>query len=340
MVKALSFETEIHDAMVALDLALKGADAADALLETHAKGEGRLATINFPHQEGLFREAASLMEQWQSRARKLLTDLDHATAAAHLHYQQLFDPSAHEQERAPLYRRMTQARTTPETIASELKALLAASVSLEQTLKGLRPLILRRHKRCEGHLVRLVERRRHLDFTIEEAQRHADALSPKINARLQRIGTVINAERLDAIEEEHSALVAEQQALIAKEAGLAPERQTLRQLVSIYEGFVESLNAQARVLNLMKAKLEIDIEQRVGLLKAVLASSRALPGELPPAVAGLIQTYDANPVSGYKLEERKARADAAFIRKPHRDRTEAPAADPGGTPAEAAAEAK
>jgi hypothetical protein len=339
MAAALSFETEIRDAMVTLDLALKGADAADAMLEAHAKGKASLETINFPREEGLLREAARLMEDWQSRIGRLLSELDEATAAAHLRFERLFDVNAGEETRPPLHRRFALSRPTPETILAEIKGLLVISASLDQTLKGLRPLVMRRQKACEGHLVRIIERRRNLDFRIEEAQRHVDALKPKIAARSQRIGKVLSTERAAAIEENHEALVAEQQALIAKQAELLPERQTLRRLIPTYEGFVENLNAQVRVLNLMKAKLDTDIEQRIAIMKAVLASSTALPDALPPAVTGLIEAYDNNPVAGYKVEERKARADAAFSRPPHKWRGEVVDDNPGGANVEAASEA-
>jgi hypothetical protein len=320
MAAALSFETEIRDAMVTLDLALKGADAADAMLEAHAKGKASLETINFPREEGLLREAARLMEDWQSRIGRLLSELDEATAAAHLRFERLFDVNAGEETRPPLHRRFALSRPTPETILAEIKGLLVISASLDQTLKGLRPLVMRRQKAWE-------------------AQRHVDALKPKIAARSQRIGTVLSTERAAAIEENHEALVAEQQALIAKQAELLPERQTLRRLIPTYEGFVENLNAQVRVLNLMKAKLDTDIEQRIAIMKAVLASSTALPDALPPAVTGLIEAYDNNPVAGYKVEERKARADAAFSRPPHKWRGEVVDDNPGGANVEAASEA-
>jgi len=340
MARALSFEADIHDAMVALDLALKGADAADASLEAHARTGANLQAINFPLQEGLLSEAAGLMKTWQARVGKLVTDLDAATEVAGLHYRQLFDTHAGEESRPSRFRRVSFSRPTPEQIAADLKAVLAASASLEHTLKGLAPVALRRHKSGEAHVIRIIERRRHLDFAIEEAQRQADALVPRIAARQQRIGAVLNAERLASIEEEHRGLVAERQSLLTREAELTPERETLRRLIAIYETFVESLNADARFLNRMKAKLEIDIEQGVALIKAVLASASSPAGALPEAVAGLIDAYDRNPVAGYRLADRKAQADAAFAARPRPAPVEVAADDAGEAPAEASSGAE
>jgi chromosome segregation ATPase len=210
---------------------------------------------------------------------------------------------------------MGRSHSSATGIVTDVRNLLSASALLDAMLKKAQPVFRRHHHSCEDHLLRIIERRQRADFDIEEAQRRADALSPRIADRQNRIPSARNAAALAGFEEELKAFTAERQELREKEQALQPERETLQRLISIHEDFVDALNALNAALNAMRGKLAVDIEQRIALFKASGAQSDALAGDLPAAVGDLVAAFDANVMAGYDLGPRKARADDAFARR-------------------------
>jgi hypothetical protein len=334
MAKATPFQAEVQQALAMLDEALTGGDAADALLEKHARPEAAVNAVNFPQQERVLAEAVALMERWVVRTGSLLNDLDAATENAHLRFQRLFDERAGEEARSFLHRKLA-FHADPATIVTDLKDLLSASALLDGTLKGLRPLAQRRHRQGEAHLLRIIERRRRLDFEIEQAQHRVDVLNPKISDRQMRLSSPPGVVSQAAFAQEIKALVDERQACLARESMLRPERATLQQLISLHEDFVDALNGHIGIFNVMRNKLVIDIEQRIALMKAVSADTGLPVGDLPQSVVVLVEAYEASALSGYALADRKARADEAFAR---RMKPEAPASVEAGAASDVAQE--
>ncbi len=316
MAKATPFESDIDRAHAILDDAVKGMNAADTILTHHSKGDARLDTVNFPVEEGLVRETIALLDKWKIQAAALVRALDTATASAGLQFERLFDENAGREKSGFFSRRIHLGHGNPVSIAADLRTLLSASARLNAVLTSARPVLVRHARSAEDHLLRIIERRRRADFDIEEAQRHADALLPRIADRKSRLGSARNAAALASFQEELRAFITEREARQEKERALLPERQTLQRLIAIYEEFVEALNAQIAALNVMGAKLTLDIEQRIALLKASEAqqSDASLPTVTPQA-AELIAAFEANVLAGHDLAQRRARADAAFARR-------------------------
>jgi len=321
MVKVHSFDSEIDKARSTLDDAIKGLDAANAALAGHAKGGGRFDTINFPVEEALVRETVELLDRWKSQVLSLVKELDLATATADLQHRRLFDEKAGVETSGLLARKIGQGQAKPASIAADLEAALAASASLDAQLKTARPALVRSFHDCEAHLVRIIERRRHIDFDIEEVQRQADALIPGISDRRSGIPSARDAGSRSELEAEYHRLLAEQEDFREQERALQPGRAALQRLIDIYEELAHVLNAQIAAVNAMAGKLAVDIEQRIALLKAV--TSEAVPPlpatERPVPVATLIAAFEANVLAGHDLAARKARADDVFTRRlePH-----------------------
>jgi hypothetical protein len=338
MVKVMPFKAEVKQALALLDEALTGADAGDALLEKHARSNAGIDDINIPEQERVLGEAASLIKRWTSRVAALLDDFDVATTDAHLQFERLFDEHAGKAKGSFIRRRMRFGQANPRAILADLVGLLSASAVLDGTLSGLRPMVQRRHRQGEANLLRIIERRRRLDFEIEEAQRRIDVLRPKIADRLLRRGSTLGVVSVSAFEQEIKSLEDERDACLARESLLRPERATSQQLITLYEDYVDALNAHVGMLNAIRTKLAVDIEQRIALMKAVSAATGAAPGDLPPPVAALVEAFDASALSGYALMDRKARVDEAFARRLHprpipppEVSEPAPAAEPAAT---------
>ncbi|WFU07800.1 hypothetical protein QA646_10755 [Rhizobium sp. CB3090] len=329
MVKAHSFDGEIDKARAALDDAIKGMDAANAGLGSNAKGNGRLEAINFPVEEALVRETIALLGRWKTLALSLVKQLDSLTATADLQHRRLFDEKAGIDTSGLLGRRIGQSHAKPTSIAADLEAALAASASLDAQFKAARLALVRSFRDCEAHLVRVIERRQHIDFEIEEVQRRADGLIPRIFDRRSSISSAHDAGSRSELEAEYSRLTAEQNDLHEQERALQPGRAALQRLIDIYEELVNVLNVQIAAINAMAGKLAIDIEQRIALLKAV--TSEAVPPlpstERPTAVAALIAAFEANVLAGHDLASRKARADDIFTRRLEPHLLAMPAAD-------------
>ncbi|AVA22365.1 hypothetical protein ACXHXG_09700 [Rhizobium sp. LEGMi198b] len=321
MVKAHSFDGEIDKARAMLEDAIKGMDAANAGLGRNAKGNGRFDAINFPVEEALVRETIELLDRWKTLALSLVKQLDLLTAAADLQHRRLFDEKAGIDTSGLLGRRMGQGRAEPASIAADLDAALAASASLDTQFKTARPALVRSFRDCEAHLVRIIERRQHIDFEIEEVQRQADAFIPRIFDRRSSISSARDVASRSELEAEYSRLVAEQDALHEQERALQPGRTALQRLIDIYEELANVLNVKIAAVNAMAGKLAIDIEQRIALLNAVISEAvPPLPAtERPARVAALIAAFEANVLAGHDLAARKARADDVFTRRlePH-----------------------
>jgi hypothetical protein len=321
MIKAHPFDGEIDKARVTLDNAIKGMDAANVRLGGHAKGDRRLDTINFPVEEALVHETIELLDRWKTQSLSLVKELDLVTATADLQHRRLFDEKAGIDISGVLGRKIGQGQAKPVSIAADLEAALAASASLDEQFKTARPALVRSFRDCEAHLGRIIERRQHIDFDIEEVQRQADALIPRIFDRRSDVPSARDAASRSELEAEYHGLLAEQDDLHEQERALQPGRAALQRLIDIYEELANVLNAEIAAVNAMAGKLTVDIEQRIALLKAV--TSEAVPPlaatERPAPVDALIAAFEANVLAGHDLAVRKARADGVFTRRlePH-----------------------
>ncbi|MEF0938610.1 hypothetical protein [Rhizobium sp. BR 362] len=321
MVKVHAFDGEIDKARAMLDDAIKGMDAANAALGGNAKSNGRLDAINFPVEEALVRETVELLDRWKLLALSLVKQLDLLTATADLQHRRLFDEKAGIDTSGLLGRGIGQGHAKPASIAADLGAALAASASLDAQFKTARQVLVRTFRDCEAHLVRVIDRRQHIEFEIEEVQRKADALIPGIFDRRSSISFARDAGSRSELEAEYSRLVAERDDLQEQERALQPDRAALQRLIDIYEELANVLNVQIAAVNAMAGKLAVDIEQRIALLRAVISEAvPPLPAtERPTAVAALIAAFEANVLAGHDLAARKARADEVFTRRlePH-----------------------
>jgi hypothetical protein len=307
-------ESDAIKARATLDDALKGLEATDAALAGHSRDGARRTAINLPSEEALVDETVRLLQRWKSQAATLLRELDAGTSVAAQDFAGLFDEMVGRTSAWDFKGKMHHAKSSPASISFGLEDQLVAAAFFDGMLKTLRPVLLKRYRDCEAHLLRIIEQRQRIDFDIEDLQRRSDVMMLQIADRRGAITSHVSADR-PAIEEEYKALVAEREALQVRELEFKPERETLQRLISIYVEFVDTLNALVGVVNAMAGKLSIDNEQRIALLKAVQAQLSG-PTSLPRAsVAALIEAFDANVLAGHDLADRKAVADQIFARR-------------------------
>lgn len=317
MVKVHSFDGALDKARVTLDDAIKGLVAANTMLASHAKRDTRLGAVNFPVEEAQVRETLELLDRWKSLARLLVRELDEVTAAADLQHRRLFDEKAGAETSTWFGRSIGQGHAKPASIVAELDAALAASASLDALFREARPLLVQAFHDCETWLAQVIERRQRVDLDIEDAQRQTDDLALRIVDRRVSVSSKRDVDSQSELEAEYRRLLAEQDDLHERERALQPGRVALQRLIDIYEGVATVLNAQVAAVNAMAAKLAVDIEQRIALLKAV-TSEAALPlpaVERPATVAALIRAFEANVLAGHDLARRKEHADKVFARR-------------------------
>ncbi|GAJ90624.1 hypothetical protein G6L29_12395 [Agrobacterium rhizogenes] len=317
MVKVHSFDGALDKARVTLDDAIKGLVAANTMLASHAKRDTRLGAVNFPVEEAQVRETLELLDRWKSLARLLVRELDEVTAAADLQHRRLFDEKAGAETSTWFGRRIGQGHAKPASIVAELDAALAASASLEALFREARPLLVQAFRDCETRLEQVIERRQRVDLDIEDAQRQADDLALRIVDRRVSVSSKRDVDSQSEPEAEYRRLLAEQEDLHVRERALQPGRVALQRLIDIYEGVATILNAQVAAVNAMAAKLAVDTEQRIALLKAVTSEAAPpLPAvERPATVAALIRAFEANVLAGHDLARRKEHADKVFARR-------------------------
>lgn len=306
-----SFERDIGPLRRRLDDAAQGMRAAEAVFSEHSQPDVGLTAINFPLEENLLHAAAGLLADWTAQAAMLLRRLDTATQAATLQFERLFDDKAGRESEGFLRRRVHLGHEAPETIAAELADLLALSAALDRMLREVKPALVQHHHNCEVYLLRLIARRRRIDLDLEAVGRQMAALKTQTNAH--RTGGTVPHD--PASEEERRGLALARQAAAVAEESLQAERQTLMRMIADDEDFVEALNAGSADVNVLAAKLAVDIEQGTALLKAADAQSQDPIGERAAPVQALLAAFDANIVAGHDLLARKRRVDDAFSRR-------------------------
>lgn len=310
-----AFERDIALMQPLLADASKGIIAAEAVISQHSEPDARLTALNFPLEESLLREAVRLLQGWQSHAANLLRRLDTKTASANLQFERLFDENAGRQSQGFLRRRVHLGNAVPEAISADLVKLLSASAALDVALAQAKPLLVLHHRSCEAHLLRLESRRRQLDVALEQAGRQLELLEGRTRER-QAAAPPFGGRALSAAsEEERRTLALDRHAAQVADEQLRFERETLLRLIAEDEEFLAVLNRGVAAVNVMGAKLKVDIEQRVALLKAAQAQSKGATPEPPVAVQQLVQAFDANLLGGHDLLSRKQRADEAFSRR-------------------------
>jgi hypothetical protein len=317
MVKVHSFDGELDKARVTLDDAIKGLVAANTMLAGHARGDTRLGAVNVPVEEAQVRETLELLDRWKSLARLLVRKLDEVTAAADLQHRRLFDETAGAETSTWFGRRVGQGHAKPASIVAELDAALAASAALDALFRKARPFLVQAFRDCETHLAQVIERRQRVDLDIEDAQRQADDLAPRIADRRAGASSTREVDSHSELKAEYRRLLAEQGDLQARERALQAGRVALQRLIDIYEEVATVLNGQVAAVNAMAGKLAVDTEQRIALLKAVISEAAPpLPAvERSAPVAALIRAFEANVLAGHDLARRKEHADKVFTRR-------------------------
>lgn len=314
MHRTASFQTDLDRAQGVLNDAFDGMNATEMALGSHSRGEARLDAVNFPVEEGLARETSGLLERWQFQSVSLLQRLDAARTSLNLQFEQLFDVNAGGQSAGLFGRRLAITRAGPASIFADLVGLIGVSSRFETVLVHARPVLVQRHHVAEDHLARMIERRRRVDYQLEELQRRADLLSRRVTDQAGRVAELRSAAAVAMSKEEHKALKKEHDESRAEIGMLLPERETLRRLVFNYQDFVDALNRQTGILNAVKRKLSTDIEQGVALLKAVEEQlDRPLP-PLAPEIAAVVAAFEQNVMSGRDILARRTRADEALAR--------------------------
>jgi hypothetical protein len=314
MARVHSFDGEIDKARTALADAIKGMEAAELRLAGHAQGGMRLDAVNFPIEEALVQETVGLLDRWKQAGVALLKSLDLGTETSDLQHRRLFDEKAGYEGKSLFSRKIAQPHARPASIAADLDILLEASASLEAVIKAGKPAMMQHHRGCEDLLDRVISRRQRIETEIEEVQRQADALLPRIADRQEGPGSGGDEGELA---NERAALTEERDSLLSDERSLQLSRDSLQRLIDIYAELVDALNRHVGGINAIAGKLSVDIEQRIALLKAV--ADDAVPPLPKPArsasVAALIAAFETNVLAGHDLSARKARADEIFARR-------------------------
>lgn len=309
-----SFDRDVGAFQHLLDDAFKGMRAAETVLFHHSRPDARLTAINFPQEEALLREAIDLLTGCKRHAAALLGELDRMTSSASLQFERLFDENAGRQSEGFWRRRVRPGMVAPDAIVTELAGLLAVSAALDRMIRDSRPVVVDHHRNCEACLLLLVERRQRVDRDLEAADGRLALL--KIQTKELRTASYARSPSSNAATEEKRRILAlERQAAQATDDALQSERETLQRMIADDADFVDALNAGIAAVNAMAAKLAVDIEQRVALLKAVAAQSPVATMDFPASVQALIAAFDADILAGHDLLERKQRTDEAFFRR-------------------------
>jgi hypothetical protein len=245
----------------------------------------------------------------------LLGDIDAATSGTSENFERLFDDGAGRPSPWSVRLKFRKTRSSPAQMSVELEDQLAAAAAFDTMLRVFRPMVIRRHKECESHLLRMIEQRQRIDFDIEDIQRQSDVLMLQIADRRGGVNPPGDPDDLPAPDETLRALMAGHAALRERELAFTPERETLQRLISIYVDFVEALNGHVGMVNAMARKLAVDNERRIALLKAVQAQAGGLAKPPRASVAALVDAFDAHVLSGQDLARRKLVADEAFARR-------------------------
>jgi hypothetical protein len=216
--------------------------------------------------------------------------------------------------------RLYTERVREAPVIERLLDLLVKSDALAGLITTQRAALIERHKAAEHNLVSIVEHRRRLVDSIDIARLRMKELNAKALTTQGRIGVYGNRAHWEQMEAERRALKAEAERISAEEHEMRDDSQRRERFISLFQAFVDAMNGQIAVCNVLLYKLMIDVEERLIIYQAQVDTDR--PGmkvrikpEFFPNIAAPISLFEKGMLVAQDLERRKGRADLEVARR-------------------------
>ncbi|AJC80475.1 hypothetical protein IE4803_CH03304 [Rhizobium etli bv. phaseoli str. IE4803] len=216
--------------------------------------------------------------------------------------------------------RMYTERVREAPVIERLLDLLVKSDALARLITTQRSALVERHKAAEHNLVSVVEHRRRLVDSIDIARLRMKELNAKALTTQGRIGVYGNRAHWEQMEAERRALKAEAERISTEEHEMRDDSQRRERFISLFQAFVDAMNSQIAVCNVLLYKLMIDVEERLIIYQAQVDTDR--PGmkarikpEFFPNIAAPIGLFEKGMLVAQDLERRKGRAALEVARR-------------------------
>ncbi|ARQ59374.1 MULTISPECIES: hypothetical protein [Rhizobium] len=216
--------------------------------------------------------------------------------------------------------RMYTERVREAPVIERLLDLLVKSDALARLITTQRSALVERHKAAEHNLVSVVEHRRRLVDSIDIARLRMKELNAKALTTQGRIGVYGNRAHWEQMEAERRALKAEAERISTEEHEMRDDSQRRERFISLFQAFVDAMNSQIAVCNVLLYKLMIDVEERLIIYQAQVDTDR--PGmkarikpEFFPDIAAPIRLFEKGMLVAQDLERRKGRAALEVARR-------------------------
>lgn len=324
MRKAPSFDSQM-DAAKALAEELRAQVAAcAAFIAEFARDEGRSGDEEFIAENQRFKAAGAKREALDLLLGEMTADLDGLSERVSADLDSFRGLTRREKltgwfSRQRMWRLHSQ-RVREAPVVERLLDLFSMSDAISGLVASHRAFTADCHKAAETSIVDIIEHRRRLVDAIDLARLRMRELNAKALTTQGRIGLYGGRSEWEQMEEERRALKTEAERISGEEQVMRDESQRRERFIAMFQIFVDSLNSQIGLCNVLMRKLMIDTEERLVLYRAQVDTER--PGAkskisqaIFPNLAPPIALFEKGMLVPADIEQRKGAADIAFEKK-------------------------
>lgn len=324
MRKAPSFEILMETASaLAEELRAEAGDCA-AFIASFARNEAQSSDETFLDENQRFQAAGQKREALDAALGELAGELDRLSEDVSAALDSFRGLTRRERitgwfSRQRMWRLHSQ-RVSEAPVVERLLDLFAKSDALAGLVTQHRGFAGECHKAAEGGVVDIIEHRRRLVDAIDIARMRMKELNAKALTTQGRIGVYGGRTEWERLEEERRALKGEADRISSEEQVMRDESQRRERFITMFQSFVDALNSQIALCNVLTRKLMVDTEERLVLYRAQVDTDR--PGAkakisqtIFPNIAAPISLFERGMLVPQDIEQRKSAASIAFEKK-------------------------
>ena len=324
MRKAPSFDSLLESAAALAGELRDEAAGCAAFIADFARNEAQSGDEEFLAENQRFQSAGAKRQALDGLLGELAADLDRLSDEVSEDLDSFRGLTQRERltgwfSRQRMWRQHSQ-RVSEAPVVERLLDLFAKSDALSGLVSAHRGFAAECHKAAESGVVDIIEHRRRLVDAIDIARMRMKELNAKALTTQGRIGVYGGKADWERLEEERRALKAEAERISSEEQVMRDESHRRERFITMFQIFVDALNGQIALCNVLTRKLMVDTEERLVLYRAQVDTDR--PGAkakisqtIFPHIAAPISLFERGMLVPQDIEQRKNAADLAFEKK-------------------------
>ena len=311
MRKAPSFDSLLESAAALAGELRDEAAGCAAFIADFARNEAQSGDEEFLAENQRFQSAGAKRQALDGLLGELAAELDRLSDEVSEDLDSFRGLTQRERltgwfSRQRMWRQHSQ-RVREAPVVERLLDLFAKSDALSGLVSAHRGFAAECHKAAESGVVDIIEHRRRLVDAIDIARMRMKELNAKALTTQGRIGVYGGKADWERLEEERRALKAEAERISSEEQVMRDESHRRERFITMFQIFVDALNGQIALCNVLTRKLMVDTD-RPGA-KAKISQT------IFPHIAAPISLFERGMLVPQDIEQRKNAADLAFEKK-------------------------